>query len=244
MGDRGNRGAAVENAGRDDSRDARARRAASAAAALRAEPWTRCGQPTGCPWDRQQTHASARFVLSRSPTRPSTPLRPAYFDALAQELERAVSVRLPRADRVGPVASISPTRLVAHSSPADSTWHPHVFAAVGAAAHGRCPDGGGAARSATRCPDAVGGHPRPPSRTSAARRPDAGRRAARAPALLRAHEIGTRVAAVGFDWAADPPTSSTMIERREVRELRAAGPREPGTRRRRAGRPALLHPPI
>ena len=40
------------------------------------------------------------------------------------------------------------------------------------------------------------------------------------PALLRAHEIGTRVAAVGFDW----PTSAEVVDKieEEVAELRAA----------------------
>ena len=40
------------------------------------------------------------------------------------------------------------------------------------------------------------------------------------PALLRAHEIGTRVAAVGFDW----PTSDQVVDKieEEVAELRSA----------------------
>jgi ATP diphosphatase len=40
------------------------------------------------------------------------------------------------------------------------------------------------------------------------------------PALLRAHEISTRAAAVGFDW----PTASNVMDKieEEVRELRAA----------------------
>jgi uncharacterized protein YabN with tetrapyrrole methylase and pyrophosphatase domain len=40
------------------------------------------------------------------------------------------------------------------------------------------------------------------------------------PALLRAHEIGTRVAAVGFDWARTDDVVDKIDE--EVRELRAA----------------------
>ena len=40
------------------------------------------------------------------------------------------------------------------------------------------------------------------------------------PSLLRAHEIGTRVAAVGFDWPSAPDVMDKVDE--EVRELRAA----------------------
>ena len=44
------------------------------------------------------------------------------------------------------------------------------------------------------------------------------------PSLLRAHEIGTRVAAVGFDWARPADVVDKIEE--EVAELRAAVDRE------------------
>jgi MazG family protein len=64
---------------------------------------------------------------------------------------------------------------------------------------------------------------------------DAGRRrsllgglARSLPALLRAHEIGTRVAAVGFDWARTEDVVEKIEE--EVRELREALAREGAAR--------------
>ena len=48
------------------------------------------------------------------------------------------------------------------------------------------------------------------------------------PALLRAHEIGSRVAAVGFDWAHTPDVVAKIEE--EVAELREALEHESGDR--------------
>jgi MazG family protein len=53
------------------------------------------------------------------------------------------------------------------------------------------------------------------------------------PALLRAHEIGTRVAAVGFDW----PRAADILDKidEEVRELREAAAEGPARLRDELG---------
>lgn len=176
--------------------------------------------PHGCPWDRKQTHASLRpFLLEET------------YEAL-EALDRDDHAALP--GELGDVLFqvVFHAQIAAESrrwDMADSLTaiadklirrHPHVFT--------------------------KSGRPLPRTRKKGHRRPTtpaavltqweelkAAEQATRGekkrvlagvpkalPSLLRAHEIGSRVAAVGFDW----PTTEGVVDKieEEVRELRQA----------------------
>ncbi|HUF46934.1 MAG TPA: nucleoside triphosphate pyrophosphohydrolase [Vicinamibacterales bacterium] len=193
-----------------------ARQAARAAAALaRLVRLVRTLRaPGGCPWDRRQTHASLRpFLLEET------------YEAL-EALDRGDLSALP--GELGDVLF----QCVFHAEIADEAGHfdladaidavvaklvrrhPHVFTPSGRP-HGR--------RALARASQVVEQW----ERVKAGEQQSSGQpvrilagipRAM--PALLRAHEIGSRVAAVGFDW----PYAGQIIDKldEEVRELRAA----------------------
>lgn len=164
--------------------------------------------PDGCPWDRQQTLRSLRpFLLeetyealeaidSGDPVALREELGDLIFEVVFLAQIAAEDGHFTIADAVADIAA----KLVRR--------HPHVF---GDASRAKTPDealgrweamkqqettAGGAAKTT------LGGVPRT------------------LPALLRAHEYGTRAAAVGFDWARADDVLDKIEE--EVRELRAA----------------------
>ncbi len=169
--------------------------------------------PDGCPWDREQTHASLRpFVLeetyevleaieSGDPARLREELGDFLYEAvfLAQISEEAGHFTI--ADAVQSICE----KLVRR--------HPHVFARGTA-------DGAPvtsqqvvekwevmkARERATEAPDV------PPARTTLSGVPKT------LPSLLRAYEISTRAAAVGFDWAKSADVLEKIEE--EVAEVR------------------------
>ena len=165
--------------------------------------------PGGCPWDREQTLASLRpFVLEET------------YEVL-EAIERGdaggpargarrLPLRggVPGADqRGGRATSPSPTPSTAICDKLVRR-HPHVFArAAGDAGADQRPgaravgdDQGARARRGRRRPAQA-------PKTTLSGVPKT------LPALLRAYEISTRAAAVGFDWAA-PATCSTRSTRR------------------------------
>ena len=175
--------------------------------------------PHGCPWDRQQTHASLAPFLVEESYEAIDAIERGDLDALAGELGDVLfqcvfhaqlgseSGRFDLADVVWAIVA----KLIRR--------HTHVFAASGrpltAAARRRL-----AARSAEAVLtqwEAIKGAEQT-SRGETARVLAGLPRAM--PALLRAHEIGRRVAAVGFDW----PQASDVVDKidEEVGELRAA----------------------
>lgn len=174
----------------------------------------------GCPWDRKQTHASLRPFLLEETYEALDALDRGDLDALPGELgdvlfqcvfHAQIAAEAGRFDMADSLTAIT-AKLIRR--------HPHVFTASGR------PVGRG---KATRSR-----HPKTPSAVltqweslKAAEQKDAGVEkrvlsgVPRAlPALLRAYEIGTRVAAVGFDW---PDASGSMAKiEEEVQELREA----------------------
>ena len=181
--------------------------------------------PRGCPWDREQTHQSLRQHLIEETYEAIETIDRGDFDALQGELGDVLfqcvfhaqiaseTRRFEMADAIEAIAA----KLIRR--------HPHVFT--------------------------PSGRPLPPERhratgirtsravkqqweqIKAAEQKDAGQVRqvlagvpASMPSLLRAHEIGRRVAAVGFDWA----TSLAVVDKidEEVRELRGAIAEGPG----------------
>jgi MazG family protein len=197
---------------------ARATRAATAMARL-VRIMTTLRSPRGCPWDRKQTHRSLRpFLLEET------------YEAL-DALDRRDHASLP--GELGDVLF----QVVFHAQIASEAgrWemadaltaigdklirrHPHVFTASG--------------RPLPRTRRRKGAPGTPSAvltqweQLKAAEQKNRGERRRvlagvpnALPALLRAHEIGTRVAAVGFDW----PDTAGVVDKveEEVRELREA----------------------
>lgn len=176
--------------------------------------------PHGCPWDRKQTHESLRPFLLEETYEALDALDRGDLDALPGELgdvlfqcvfHAQIAAEAGRFDMADALTAIT-AKLIRR--------HPHVFTASG--------------RPVSRSKTARDRHPRTPSavltqweQLKAVEQKAAGveKRVLAGvprslPALLRAHEIGTRVAAVGFDW----PEASGVMEKieEEVRELREA----------------------
>lgn len=175
--------------------------------------------PAGCPWDREQTPRSLRPFLLEETYEALEAIDRGDHDALCGELgdvlfqcvfQARIAAEAGRWDIADAVRAIT-AKLVRR--------HPHVFTAAG--------------RPLARASRARGG-----VRTSRAvveqwerlksRERTAGGGKTRLlsgvpqslPALLRAYEIGTRVAAVGFDW----PRAADVLDKidEEARELRDA----------------------
>ena len=176
----------------------------------------------GCPWDRKQTHASlAPFLVEESyealdaidaidrgdPGDLAGELGDVLFQCVFHAQIAAETGRFDLADAIAAIIA----KLVRR--------HPHVFAPSGrplTAAQRR--------RRNARTADAVLTQWEVIKAAEQTSRGETARVLAGVPrampALLRAHEIGTRVAAVGFDW----PTAGEVVDKidEEVRELRAA----------------------
>jgi MazG family protein len=172
--------------------------------------------PNGCPWDRRQTRESLRPYLLEETYEAidrgdaaglSGELGDVMFQCVFQAQVAAEAGEFEIADALDSISA----KLVRR--------HPHVFTADGATL-----SQASRRRTGLREPKAV---------LEQWERLKAGEQAASGqksrllagipramPALQRAHEIGTRVAAVGFDWAQAADIVGKIEE--EVRELRAA----------------------
>jgi MazG family protein len=173
----------------------------------------------GCPWDRRQTHASLRRYLLEETYEAIDAIDRRDFNALPEELgdillqcvfHAQIAAERGRFD-IADAADAICRKLVRR--------HPHVFTASGRPLPPRH-----AKRSSATTPRAV---KQQWSRLKADERAGAGApkhilsgvpRAL--PALLRACEIGNRVAEVGFDW----PRADQVVDKieEEIGELRAA----------------------
>jgi MazG family protein len=204
--------------------DARARRASRAMARL-VRLMDTLRSPRGCPWDREQTHETLRAHLIEETYEALDAIDRRAFDKLPEELgdvlfqcvfHAQIAAEAGRFDLADAIDAIS-AKLIRR--------HPHVFLPSGrplpVAAH---------RRSGVRTPARVKEQweqikAREQAASGARRRVLAGVPRSM-PALLRAHEIGRRVGAVGFDWSR-PDDVVTKIEE-EVHELRGALHESPG----------------
>jgi len=165
--------------------------------------------PRGCPWDREQTLESLRgFVLEETHE-----VLEAIDRGDLDGLEGEIGDLLFEGVFLAQICADEGAFTVADSLNAITAKlirrHPHVFDPKG------------------RPLKTAGQVVQQWEQIKAREQTDAGRRrsllgglARSLPALLRAHEIGTRVAAVGFDWARTEGVVEKIEE--EVRELREA----------------------
>jgi MazG family protein len=204
--------------------NARARRAAKALEKL-VRVTDALRSPSGCPWDREQSHQTLRPHLIEETYEALDALDSGDFDALVEELGdvlfqivfhaqiAAEAGRFELADSVDAITA----KLIRR--------HPHVFTP-----RGRRLPAGDARRKRIGTPAAV---KQQWERIKAGERSAAGtkKRVLKGiprslPALLRAYEIGRRVAAVGFDWSNASGVMDKIDE--ETRELRSALEENPG----------------
>jgi ATP diphosphatase len=198
--------------------DRRARRAAAAIARL-VRVMAVLRSPAGCPWDREQTHHTLRGHLIEETYEAIDALDRGDLDGLAGELGDVLFQCVFHAQIAAEAGRFELATSIAAITAKLIRRHPHVFRASGRPL-----------TAAERRRAGIG--------TSGAvkeqwERIKAGEQAAAGtkkrvlsgvpktmPALLRAHEIGRRVAAVGFDWNAPDQVVDKIDE--EARELRAA----------------------
>src|SRR5262245_10242517 len=165
--------------------------------------------PNGCPWDREQTVQSLRGFVLEETYEVLEAIDRGDWAALAGEVGdllfegvflaqiAADEGRFAVADSLGMIAE----KLVRR--------HPHVFGATA-----------GGIDTATKVVEQWEQIKAREQKAAGQRRSLLGGVPKALPSLLRAHEIGTRVAAVGFDW----PHAGEVVDKieEEVRELRAA----------------------
>lgn len=175
--------------------------------------------PDGCPWDRKQTYASLRPFLLEETYEALDAIDRGDLEALPGELgdvlfqcvfQSQIAAEEDRFDITDAVAAVV-EKLIRR--------HPHVFTPSG-----RPISRAARARQRVRTAGAV---VEQWEQIKTRERKGAGVAGGvlagvprLLPALLGAHEIGTRVAAVGFDWARPEDVVDKMEE--EVRELREA----------------------
>ena len=175
--------------------------------------------PQGCPWDRAQTHTSLRSHLIEETYEAIEAIDRGDLEALPGELGDVLLQVVFHAQLAAEAQRFDLEAVVAAITDKLIRRHPHVFTPAGR------PLGARAHRaSGIRTPAAV------KAQWAQIKAREAGRRRGtigvltglpRAlPALQRSHEIGRRVASVGFDWARTDDVIAKIEE--EVRELRAA----------------------
>ena len=181
----------------------------------------------GCPWDRKQTHDSLRPFLLEETYEALDALDRGDLQALPGELGDVIFQCVFHAQIAAEAGKFDMADALTEISAKLIRRHPHVFTPSGRRI-GR--SGGGIRRGKA----ANTRHPKTPAavltqweQLKATEQKNAGveKRILSGvpkslPSLLRAHEIGTRVAAVGFDW----PDSAGVMDKieEEVRELREA----------------------
>lgn len=175
--------------------------------------------PHGCPWDREQTNATLRPFLLEETYEALEALDRGDFDALRGELgdvlfqcvfQSQIATEVGRFDVIDVLDAIT-AKLVRR--------HPHVFTAAGRPLTSAQRRAARAQTSTAVLEQWEQVKAREQAAAGEKRRLLSGVPRS-LPALLRAHEIGTRVAAVGFDWTRPTEVLDKIDE--EVRELREA----------------------
>jgi ATP diphosphatase len=178
----------------------------------------------GCPWDRQQTHATLRPHLIEETYEAVEAIDRRDFDALAGELGDVLLQIVFHAEIAAEQDRFDLERVIAAITAKLIRRHPHVFTPAG-----RTLDVRARRASGIDTPGAV------KAQWAQIKAKEPGRRRGRTgvltglpravPALQRSHEIGRRVAAVGFDWVRPDDVLEKIAEEvRELREAAAEGP--------------------
>jgi tetrapyrrole methylase family protein/MazG family protein/ATP diphosphatase len=165
--------------------------------------------PQGCPWDREQTLESLRGFLLEETHEVLDAIDRGDTDALRGEIGDLIFEGVFLAQVCADAGQFTVADSLNHINAKLIRRHPHIFDPSG------------------RPLDTPGEVHQQWEQIKAREQSDAGetRSVLRGlprtlPALLRAYEIGTRVAAVGFDWARTADVVDKIEE--EVRELRQA----------------------
>lgn len=174
---------------------------------------------SGCPWDRAQTHQSLRPHFVEETYEAIDAIDRRAWNALAAELGDVLFQCVFHAQIAAEAGRFEMADAIVAITEKLIRRHPHVFTPEGRPLTARL-----RRRSRIRTPAAVKEQweqikAREQTATGAAARVLSGVPRSM-PALLRAHEIGRRVAAVGFDWV-HPGDVVDKIEE-ETRELRQA----------------------
>lgn len=175
--------------------------------------------PDGCAWDRKQTHASLRGYLLEETYEAIDAIDKGDLDELKGELGDVLLQCVFHAQLASEAGRFDMAAVATAISDKLIRRHPHIFASDGRRLTKR-----ERTKAQVSTPDAVREQW---ARLKAVEQTDAGEAprvlsgVPRAlPALLRAHKIGGRVAAVGFDWPSTDDVVGKIEE--EVRELREA----------------------
>ncbi len=174
----------------------------------------------GCPWDREQTHASLRPFLLEETYEALEVLDRGDLDALPGELGDVMFQCVFHAQIAAETGGFEMADALEAIVAKLVRRHPHVFTssgrplARGRKSHARLPTTPSAVLTQWEQIKASEQHSAGAKKRLLSGVPRA------LPSLLRAYEIGTRVAAVGFDW----PDAKGAVDKidEEVRELREA----------------------
>ena len=173
--------------------------------------------PRGCPWDREQTHETLRPFLLEETYEALDALDRGDMDALPGELGDVLFQCVFHSQLAAERGQFDLGDAIDHLSAKLIRRHPHVFTSSGRplprrrARDPKTPEAvlqrwevlkAGEQASAGREKRVLAGIPRS------------------MPALLRAHEIGTRTSAVGFDWSAAASVLDKLDE--EIAEFKEA----------------------
>ena len=163
--------------------------------------------PGGCPWDREQTHASLKpnlieesyETLDAIDSGDPRKLKEELGDVLLQVVFHAQMAAEEKYFDIGDVAATLTAKLVRR--------HPHVFGAVKVSGSGEVLKNWeqikrGEKKAAKEFPSVVSGIPR------------------HLPALLKAEQVQRKVSRVGFDWKSVAPVVAKVEE--ELAEVRHA----------------------
>jgi MazG family protein len=180
--------------------------------------------PDGCAWDRKQTHESLRGYLLEETYEAIEAIDAGDLDGLKGELGDVLLQCVFHAQLANEAGRFDMQAVVTTISEKLIRRHPHIFASDGRRLTKR-----ERARYQAATPDAVReqwARLKAAEQTKAGQAPRVLSGVPRAlPALLRAHKIGARVAAVGFDWPrVDQVIDKIEEEVRELREALAEGP--------------------
>jgi nucleoside triphosphate diphosphatase len=164
--------------------------------------------PTGCPWDREQSFETLRPFVLEETYEVLDAIDRRDFDDLRGEIGDLLFEGVFLAQIAADEGRFTVAESLHHITDKLIRRHPHVF---GSAKHVRTP--GQVLEQWEQIKSR--------ERQAEGRRPSVLRGMPKAlPALLGAHEIGTRAAAVGFDWAKAEDVVAKIEE--EVAELRHA----------------------
>ena len=186
--------------------------------------------PHGCPWDRRQSHRTLRPYLIEETYEALDAIDRRDMSAFASELGDVLFQCVFHAELAAERGDFDVTGVIERVTAKLIRRHPHVFRPDGQPIGVRRRGGAAAAAAVVERWEAI----KAGEQQAAGDRPGVLTGLPRAlPALLRAYKIGSRAAAVGFDW----PKAADVLDKidEEVRELREAMKERPARRNEEMG---------